>query len=245
MNRRPMTLNILTVIFVAIALSLPIQALFLNPYGLNSSAAALNKISMLNLLMASCLLLTSYLIFKASSLVLVALPASILVVTWNNLVVSSYGMDFAHWQTTLASLLFVAICAPILQKNILKLFQNQNNRWWLRPKRKKTNLQTVLLPFVGEDILTQLFDLSETGTFIAYQSCTDKKHNPKQPILKVGDLTCLSIQVTPCDVIKCQARVVRTADSTGQYPAGMGLQFINMNFQTKRHLRRIVNTAGT
>ena len=39
-------------------------------------------------------------------------------------------------------------------------------------------------------------------------------------------------------MIRTQARVVRRAEAVGQYPGGVGVQFMNMSWRERRELKR-------
>ena len=227
-------------IFLIIVLSIPFQIAILYNHGLDELMLIYNKITALNLLVMLALILNVVLLYRASPYLKVSLPATLVIVGWNNYVVGSYGSDFSLMTTTLATMSFAAACVPLLaQKETRLLLKHPEKRWWLTPKRYKRKLRTQIQPYVGQNIEVSTLDISETGLFVPYQCFQgqSKSGNEEFGDFKIGEMASLQIRLSEFRYIKCDAEVVRLNAHSDSYPAGMGMKFINLDSKSRRSLR--------
>lgn len=231
MPSRPKFFAYLAVVFAIITLSFPLQIAALYNHHFSDISLILNKISILNFFVICSLLINIPLLLKVSPLLKYSIPTTALFVVWNNYIVGSFAQNFSLTVTTLSSLAFCSMLIPLLKQKNLALLRNPNLRWWQRPTRLQSSLQVLLLPHVGKKIITDLFDVSETGAFIPL----DLNENSKN--FKVGDLTSLNLRLTEFKSLKCEAEVVRISRANGNYPDGMGIKFLGVHPKMKSELK--------
>lgn len=237
MRRRPKLLLLIALGFLGIVISFPIQVSLLYGHGFAEVTTALSKISLLNYLVAFALMANIPLILRASQWLWASLPMTILLVTWNNWVVAATGQDFSMATTWLATGSFVALACFVFLPPVWSLLREPQKRWWLQAPRKEVSLPMVLEPVRGTSIQTQTFDLSRTGAFVPFEAL-DKQSHP----VRLGDVITVKFNLGSLSRISCHARVVRKAVSTGHYPAGIGLQFMEMKRGHERLLRDYVES---
>lgn len=191
------------------------------------------------------LLANALLTWQASPALRFTLPGLLLLTFWNNFVVGSYNYDFDLTQTSLATAGLALITLPLAAWAPFKmLLKNPHLRWWQRPKRVIKSVASSINPYVGSDFKAETFDISEGGIFIPFDSCTSAKKGRRfsSDELDVGSYTSVTLQVNEWSSIKATAVVVRKSEGQGLYPAGMGLEFINIDSQSKQRLKQFVNT---
>lgn len=227
MLSRPRIFLILAIVFVVISLSFPIQIMLLYGHSLNDLSMIINKISLINMFVITALVFNIPLLLEASPKLKLTIPITIFLVGWNNYVVSSYAFDYSTTTTTLSSLAFSLLFLPLLSQQNRILLSTPTLRWWQRPKRVRVKLHTLIEPHVGKKLITEVFDISETGAFVPVA-------NLNQATLKVGDLTSINVKLTQFKNLKCEAEIVRISTPCGSYPAGVGLRFLKLHSKNER-----------
>lgn len=231
---RPKFFAHLAMAFALLSLSFPLQIAVLYNHNVLDWILIFNKISILNIFVICSLTLNIPLLLKVSPLLKYSLPMTVFIVSWNNYIVGSYAQDFSHTITTLSSLAFCLILTPLLKQKYLALLKNPNLRWWLCAHRVQAPLQILLQPHVGNKITADVFDISETGTFIPLEHVDNLQ-------FKVGDLTSLNLRLSQYKNIKCEAEIIRLAKAKGNYPEGMGLRFLGVQSKMKTELKEYIS----
>ncbi len=247
MNKRPKYLSLLSAVFVMIALSYPLQVMVLYGHSLFEIDQIFFKISTLNFLVMFSLLCNAYLLLNASSLLKFTIPTTLALVMWSNAIIGSYGSDYSMSSTSLASLLFALLCTPLMAVSEIQLvLSNPKTRWWLTPKRVKKNLTTAMQQTKGLHLIAETHDISESGLFIPFSTCVEKetKEYVLDPRLKVGEVITLHIRLSQFNTIKCEARVIRVSQKPSSKPAGLGLQFLQLDEHAKTQIKKYVSMAA-
>ncbi|MCB0366462.1 MAG: PilZ domain-containing protein [Bdellovibrionaceae bacterium] len=237
MRARPRLLLLMALVFLGLVISFPVQVFVLYGHGLDEWPQLLSKISLLNYLVAFSLLANIPFILRASQWLWVTLPLTILMVGWNNWVVSAAGHDFSQATTWVATGAFSALAGFIFLPSVWSLLREPKKRWWLQAPRKEVSLPMTLEPVRGTTIQARTFDLSRTGAFIPL----DKERDGEYPV-RAGDVITVKFNLGSLKRISCHARVVRRAISVGHYPSGIGLQFIELKRTHERILRDYVDS---
>ena len=137
-------------------------------------------------------------------------------------------------QAMLGTGLFAGLFVPLFRKDIRLILSDPHRRWWRRANRLHKNIDVILNPFVGQTLLAQTFDLSESGAFIPFEN------KSWDEIPKVGERIKISLHIDTIRKIKCEAIVVRVVEPLGNYPKGIGIRFIEMNEAHKRSLNNFL-----
>ncbi len=236
MIARPSQFYILSLLMFAVALSFPIQVIFLYQHHWTEVTAIFSKLTWLNWLLVFSLITCSYLYLHASRAILVGLPLLILMVVINNYYVGRFAGDFSMAQTSLATaMMFVVFVPPLFMPSSLLVLKDPKRRWWRRSKRVNKRVPATLNPFVGEMIQAHTYDLSETGAFV----CLEEESN--KPMPKVGDTLRISLNVNSMRKIRCEAVVVRIAEPTGRYPRGLGLRFVDIDPMHQKSFKQFID----
>jgi hypothetical protein len=215
------------------ALALPVQIMMIYDHGATELFQVAAKISLLNWMVILSTMASASLLWRASPWARISVPVSIAVVAINNWFVGMYETDFSMMTAHVATALFAFIHAPLLLPKARHLLRHPHQRWWLVSKRRR-----ICVPiFLGGErqvaIRTETFDLSETGAFIMAPA---KDSSPAS-----NERISVSISLGMYSQIRCEGRVVRVADAKGSYPAGVGIQFVDMPTQERRELRRYLD----
>jgi hypothetical protein len=226
-QKRLASLTILSLMFFALAVSMPVQVMLL--YGHESAEvwAILNKLTWLNAIVLGGLVFNGMLLWKVSPWLRYTIPALIAVVGANNYIVGYYATDFSNFTTSLATLGFAALNLPILDARVIWILRHPDRRWWRRAERKKMSIPLFIEGSRLNTIRAECFDISETGLFI-----------PETNGLGVGDWVNIKISFDSLSQIRTRARVVRRAEARGIYPAGVGVEFIDISSHQKRAIKR-------
>lgn len=217
MPTKPKFINIMSFIFIALALSFPVQIMFmfkLPPWHIGILAS---KLTPLNYLLMGLFLYTAYLTYKTNKLVFIILPIVNFFVFLNNFIVAEYGQVFTHTQTVVASTAFLLLTLSFYQKDIYQVYSDLKFRWWLTSPRFKRQIP-ITIHYQGEKFQTSTFDISKTGMFIKtddlYRIFKIENNKEIELSFKINNRT-----------MKLTATVVRKSIAKGQYPAGIGVHF--------------------
>ena len=234
--KRPWYLTGMAVILAAVALSFPLQIMWLYGHGLNELDDVFAKMTLLNWFVAAGCLYCAYLALEASPLLPKALPALTLLVALNNGIVGYYAVDYAPWMAHVGTAFFTLLNFPLLHSAARELMRHPERRRWLRAKRYPHAVPVVITGALRgrSPLRAATFDVSDSGLFL-----------PVAPShFEIDD--CISVRLTfgSFSQIRCEGRVVRRAeDPRGVYPAGIGIQFTGLNRHQRRELRRQLERA--
>lgn len=233
---RPKQFYIVAVIMFMIALSFPVQVMFLYGHHWSETAAIFGKITTLNWFVIGCFFLTGYLYFQASRFLLVVAPLMVVLVGVNNYLVGQFAGDFSLAQTSLGTFAVALLYAPLMMPSSQVVLKDPKRRWWRRSRRYNKRVSATINPYVGDMIQAYTFDVSQTGAFV----CLDNVNPEEMP--KVGDTIRLSFNVTSMRKIRCEAEVVRIAEAQGRYPAGMGVRILEIEKIHQKSFQSFVNS---
>lgn len=218
MRSKPLFFNIMALLLFALALSFPVQVYFLYGHSPIEFKAVASKLTIINYLCMFVLIAMSFFTYRTSRAILYLIPVGLVLVIYNNYVVSLYGNDFSFVQTTIASVLFGIICFFYLQPEILKCITDPKYRWW---SSKPRFLKSVPIKIFhnGNIIRSATFDISESGIFV--REDIELLMNG----LKVGEVVKIHLGLNDNEIV-LEARLIRKSISDrGVYPAGAGFQF--------------------
>ena len=228
MRRRPMILPVIMLMLFGVALSFPLQVMWLYDHGLGELPQVLNKLTWLNWLVMAGAVLTGVFVFGASPFTRFALPALTFIVAVNNFFVGYFATDYSFMATTMGTFAFGAMLLPLYQPKVRELLLYPDRRWW----RAKTRRRMAVPIFVGGSrqvkLRSETFDISESGAFLPIEAAG----------LYVEERVSICLTLGTLQQIRCDARVVRRAEAKGTYPGGVGITFTNMDWWQRRELKR-------
>lgn len=219
MKSKPMFFSLMPLVLMAIALSMPLQVAMIYDISVFEVSAIFSKLTPLNYVLMGLFLWLSIATYKIDKNLFILLPFINLFVFLNNYVVGSFGEDFNIIQTTLASCIFLGLTLSYYFKENYQIISDLKNRWWLTKPRKKMKLPITIISS-NDLIKTQSFDLSESGLFAINDPDFELFQLPKN---KIVDIT-IHIEEKS---LKMRGKLVRKALSRGNYPEGVGIQFID------------------
>jgi hypothetical protein len=229
MKSRPLAITIFSLTLLAVGLSVPAQAAYLESFD-----NFFRSLTVLNAVMAALCVLTAAAVFTVHNSLRVLLPLTFATVVFNNWWVGYVGFDFSMMQTTAASFGFAALCCSLLEKNAFSVLRNPKLKWWNVAARKKVSIPVTLKKLRGKALDIRAFDISESGIFLQDVD-KDEFRN-----YEIGERIEVDLHFNEILKVRCEARVVRKTHRQGMYPAGMGLQFTEKNRETKSTLQRLV-----
>lgn len=229
MKTRPWPLTFFALLHALIALSLPMQIIWL--YGHHPWHEAMmiwHKLTWTNLCLIGASLLNCALFWRGSRYVLYSMPVSFLIVAVNNYYVSHLGDDFTSMQTSVATLLYIFPHFLLLYHKSAQVFWNPALRWWLCPKRYPFGVPVTVQTSTGQRISTHTFDISETGAFL--------KINLDE--LESGEEISVEIPSETGPYV-FKAQIVRKTAPKGHYPAGIGVRFSQLDLGHHLYLKKM------
>lgn len=241
MAKQPLPLKLVPLGLAAVTLSFPIQIMVLYGHSIFEFSAIWAKLTWLNLLIMFFNLTNGWLIFRASTLVVVSTPLLITTVFINNWVVAHSGIDFSMTQTIVASLGFLTLHLPLLTPSCKLVLLNPRQRWWLTAERKAIAIPVAVKPHRGSEFTATTFNLSKTGMFIPFE--TQVFRESSKDSLLPGKRVTLRLTLDQLWSIRCEGHVVRTALAQGNYPSGIGVQFSAMSYPHRRRLSQFLVAA--
>ncbi|MCB0378250.1 MAG: PilZ domain-containing protein [Bdellovibrionales bacterium] len=232
---RPKQFYIVAMMLTLIALSFPLQAMWLYGHGYNEFSAIFNKISFLNWMVIGVLLVGAYLHLKASPWLKGIAPVTIGLVALNNYVVGHYGADYSMGQTVMATMSFSLLFVPLFMPSSRLVLADPKRRWWARAKRYHKRVSATLNPYVGEMVHSHTFDISKTGAFFCLEGASIEGDVPA-----IGERVRLHLHVNSMKKIRVEAVVVRIAEPDGRYPRGMGLKFVGIDKDQQKSFQKFL-----
>lgn len=217
MPTKPKFISFMSLLFATLAISFPVQIMFMFGYMPWDIVPILTKLTPLNYILIASFSYTAYLTYNTNKLVFITLPFLNFFVFLNNFVVAEYGQIYTHAQTLVASTAFLLLTLSFYQKDIYNIYNDLKFRWWLTSPRFQKIIPITIL-HSGEEYNCTTFDISKTGMFIKtddlYRVFKIQNNKDIELLFKIGK-----------KAIKLKAQIVRKSISKGQYPAGVGVHF--------------------
>jgi|GEM_PF-1870321 len=249
MNKRPIIFPIQSIIFLTLAASLPLQIYFREGFTLTEWTTVLRFLSPLNWITMITFTTIAYCSWNALPILKLFLPLSFTVVAINNFFALDLVMvDHESGQTILDRLLLVIGPATIFysaflylvlfKSNQAKILEYPSGHWWKIPPRFKLDVP-VWFARPGEKLYkTKTLDVAKGGLFIPFydEDLSTLEHH-------VGDLINIHLQLEG-KIFQCKARCARVEKAKkGKYPAGLGLQFVDLDFDNKRLIGKFLTSV--
>lgn len=219
MRNRPKTLLVYSLSLILVAVSMPIQILFLYAHTVSELHLAFSKLTIMNFVVMSLLMATAWSAWHVHRSFSWLAPLTVISTIINNLFVAHYGEDYSPILVHTGSLLFsFFIMAPYLNATFREILAHPGKRWW-RSESRQVFMQPVTL-FVGGRLITETlsFDISTGGIFLQSPDYSYYGLNSGDPV---------SVRwITPyAEAVEMNAHVVRTTEAQGRYPRGIGIRF--------------------
>lgn len=227
--QRPNASVYLPILFVGIAISLPLQALVIYGHSVGEWTAILSKLSSINWLLIGALMVSAVHIWRVSPYLKWSMPVTLILMGLNNYIVGTYATDYSLLVTSAATLGFLVINLPLTSREILWLLKNPQRRWWLCAHRHRLHVPVLIEGTRLLSIKAETFDISESGIFV-----------PLEQKLGVGDWITVRMSFGTLSQIRCQGKVVRQADAKGSYPMGVGIQFESITRRQRQEISRFL-----
>jgi hypothetical protein len=224
----------MSVLFVAIAISMPVQIMSLYGHGFSEAAAILNKLTVFNWLVMIALAVSAFMVANASPGFLYSVWCLIGLVAVNNFFVGYHAIDYSPWSAAFATVAFGAINLPLLRREDIRfLMANPDSRWWRVSLRKTVHLPVILTGKKFQRVRGETFDLSESGMFVPMME--------GQAQLQLHQKISITLTLGTFAQIRCDGRVVRFAEAKGKYPSGMGIEFIELSRHQKLEIKKYLS----
>lgn len=242
MSKRPKLLLALAWIIGAAVMSIPVQIMAIYGHGPDEILEVFDKMTGLNWMVLLSGIGAATCIAKASPWTRFVVPSFLLIAGVNNYFVGDFATDYSPMQANLATLGLVALNLPLLQPRIFQLLVHPDRRWWMVSKRQRVSVPVFIGGARNAALRAETFDISETGAFIPLATAQDHKYAiGKKGNLEIDEIITIAMTLGTLKQVRCEGRVVRMADARGSYPAGIGIQFMEMGTDEKRELKRYLD----
>jgi hypothetical protein len=266
MKSRPKRFVILALFLAAVAISFPIQAMWLFGRMPWEPLSVMNLLTPINWTVVALCALSAALAMRASPWLFATLPLLLWLVVFNNWLVGRFAqvseLGYSMFVTILGSVAFAAALAGLIDRPMLRALLNPQARWWLTPRRSRFRLPLRLKTPTSGDYYLETFDISEGGAFIPLQQKSPEPAPfPSRPrsattrtlarpasapaaqfvsALPIGAQCYVSLPLENMNYVQCRAEVVRTTRGKGEYPAGVGIQFLGLSFRDRRMIQQFL-----
>lgn len=229
-----------------VAISVPLQIQVQQGEIPSDPAILFTSISLLNWVAISIAIIFSYLVYTASLWAWVAMPAFMFVIGWSNWLTAASDSKayLAFWTIVVMAALLCYIF--FFAEKTSQLFSDPNLRWWRNAPRLRISVNANVKPPGGDVIVTETFDLSKSGAFIAMPNAPAVKLPQKTLFMDIpiGTQCVLKLNINNYWAISCMAVVVRhSIESRGQYPSGFAVQFVNLKRRDRMNLESYLKSA--
>lgn len=244
MEEKPNLFLYITIFFLGVAISIPLQIAFLyehNLFSMQDWYSIFIKITPLNYAVMLICTLNAYFAFSVSSYLKFTLPIGVAITACNNFFVALWGTDYNYIQASTATVGFIFFSYIYTFSSAYRVLKNPSLQWWKIPTRYKQNLPVWIESSGQRKVLTTTYDISKTGTFL---STMNQYTTSLMNDLHIGEHINLYIGTDKGD-LKFQGKVVRKEfQSKGDYPEGLGIQFSNLNMLHSFHLKGLLSNCG-
>lgn len=229
MRTRPKALLVFSICMMGVALSLPLQAAYIEDF-----ENIFRTLTQLNIVIMILCATSAVAAFNAHKSLRLLLPLAAATVVFNNWWVAYVGFHFDTTDTLFASLGFLGICSVLLEKKTSMVLANPRLKWWNVALRAKIEIPISLTPPLrGQPLLKKSFDISESGFFVQGLAQEELER------LSVGEKFNVCLHFSRILKIRCIAKIVRKCNEHGSYPSGVGLQFEKIDSQIKSAIKRL------
>jgi hypothetical protein len=236
MRQRPMVFDLLALVFLLIAISLPIQVMMLFGHLPTEFSAVIHKLSPMNWGVAILAVACAVAHWRASPALWALSPLFIAAVAWNNHLVAKAGLNYDMTTTIIATVATIGVHGLLLTPMARKALLNPSMRWWLTAPRKRANLAATVWPVLGGELLTSTYDISEGGAFFALdESSWSRGRGRSMQNLGVGSVCAVKVKLGE-KAIHCNGEVVRQCEARGNYPGGFAVRFKDLSRDDRRML---------
>ncbi|MCM2323843.1 MAG: PilZ domain-containing protein [Oligoflexia bacterium] len=238
MFRRPRQFEVLAMVLLLVAVSLPLQVMTAYGFQQPELAQIFSGLAPLNWAVMACAGLHAVLLLAASRLVFFTAPLFVALVAWNNWVVAAVGLNASTVLSGLATLGAVALHLPLLADAPRRILLNPRLRWWRTARRRRARVSAVVRPVLGGEIRTSTFDVSVGGAFIALEHV----FAPGIPLhyLREGSRCSIRLVLNQIQVVQCAAEIVRRVNARGSYPEGFAVRFVCLEGFQRKMLKEFV-----
>ncbi len=230
MENKPVSFNIMAFLFLAVAYSIIGKIIYIYDYPLYKFDLAFVHLTQIEKIIITFCVINSYLCYIASPMLKLSLPATIAAMALNNYYVSQVSNQSSLITTFALTFGVLAIISILLTPQVKLAIASENSKWWKVPKRYAMNLPVSVYVNGENPVHANIYDISKGGAFIKSKQLTKNKLPFTLP---VGTDIKIRINRNKPLELRCMAQIVRRSDSNGNYPAGIGIQFKEMDFKTK------------
>ena len=227
MTKKPIIFNVNAILFLLIALSVPVQLLFGLDIEMNNFKDIFMRLNILNVSIIVTFLTAAAMFYNVSRHLIWFLPACLSLVIINNLIMLNYSPYSDEMIVLIATTGFSLFTILTLKSNTIKIVKDPSKQWWRVSKRKRKFLPVNLMLGDKEFDFGRSFDISKTGAYIM--------QNINQFVFKEGDE--LRLQIGDMSL---KAEVVRISKMNRSYPEGVGIKFVDMSMTDKVKLYRTI-----
>lgn len=237
MRSRPRELTFLALVLAGIALSFPLQIVWLFGDSLLDPGAIFCKLTPLNWLVMALAGLLSALLLYASRWVWLVSGIFVVATIWNNWLIAEVNGGSWAWIACLATVAVLASQVILLRPEVRRVLAHPELRWWRTPGRERVSVEARLCPVSGGELVSRTFDLSENGAFIGIEAAAWLTHHEGSfRKITLGSYCNLRLKLNQTTSFSCTAQIVRRAAPCGNYPAGFGMRFVGVGVPERKVL---------
>lgn len=220
MKNIPKTLVFMAIIYISIAIAMPLQIMYLYGHHANEINMIFSKLSVFNLLTIILSLISSFYIITGNKRALTTICLIFPLIVYTHYVQLMIGDDWDNKTIYFTTALYFAFFTFTFNKNIIRVFNNPNLHWWKVPKRVQKAIPIWIKTSEGLQLFGKTFDISSSGAFINTFNIKLAKGSEFNLYFKNNS-----------ELVEVPIEVIRSMEiESGKYPKGFGVKFKFNNF---------------
>lgn len=216
MKTKPFYFDVITLFLLVVAVSLPIQILFLFDYQLQDWTETFQHLTFLNWLFMGSSLISAYFLYCGHRYALAFSTINICTVFSNNLIVGVFGSDFSINQSLWGAVLYSIPLLPIYFNPLRETLLNSKQQWWRTAPRYSKQLDVQIWSLNGKPTVNaKTINISKTGALLEVPSGA--------PLHYRIPMALYVNEITP---VHCEAKIVRHISDANNNFDKVGIEFL-------------------
>lgn len=219
MKTKPIYLNSVALFLTLVAISLPIQILFIFDYSLKDWIETFQHLTLFNWLIMISSLMTAFFLQRGHRYAIAFSTVSLCVVFSNNLIVGVFGSDFTVSQSLLGAVFFSLPLIPVYFNPLRETLMNSKQQWWRTAPRYSKKLDVHIWSFNGNGAVNaKTINVSRTGALLEIPTGT--------PLHYRIPMALYVNEITP---IHCEAKIIRHLANRDENIDHVGIEFLPLD----------------
>ena len=172
MKTKPYFLKLIPYALLAMSIGYPVQVVILYGLSIFKIKYAFMLLTPLDTISMVLLMISSVFAFFMDRKIYGVIPVAASCIFINNIIVATTSRFYGPVEAGFATLLFIAILAPLYLESNEKLMYDKSMRWW-KPAKRVMSASSIRIVTTRKGIFAKTLDISKSGLFIRISDQAD------------------------------------------------------------------------